>query len=92
MVTRFVLKVKNYKCVKIIIINIKNFMMHLNLGKVDRILRFALAFWWLGPLAPVFDANWANVVIEIVGWIALAESFLGWCWLHTAFRINNKDQ
>ena len=63
-----------------------------NLGKLDRILRFALAFWWLGPWAPHFDANWVNVVIAIVAWIALVESFWGFCWLHTAFDINNKDQ
>jgi len=63
-----------------------------NLGKLDRILRFALAFWWLGPLTPQFDASWANIAIAVVGWIALVESFLGWCWLHTAFGIDNKNQ
>ena len=42
-----------------------------NLGKVDRILRFALAFWWLGPLAPSYGAAWANALTAIVGWIAL---------------------
>ena len=63
-----------------------------NLGIVDRILRFALAFWWLGPLAPNFDANWANVLIAIVGWISLVESFVSWCWLHTTFHIDNKNQ
>ena len=63
-----------------------------NLGRVDRILRFALAFWWLGPLAPQFDAGWANLLIAIVGWIALVESFWGWCWLHTLFHIDNKNQ
>ena len=25
-----------------------------NLGKLDRMLRFALAFWWLGPWAPKY--------------------------------------
>ncbi len=67
-------------------------MANQNLGKLDRILRFALAFWWLGPLAPNFDANWANILIAIVGWISLVESFWGWCWLHTAFHIDNKNQ
>jgi len=67
-------------------------MTNQNLGKLDRILRFVLAFWWLGPLAPSFDANWMNVIIAVVGWIALIESFLGWCWLHTAFGIDNKSQ
>ena len=63
-----------------------------NLGKLDRIFRFALAFWWLGPWAPQFDAGWANVAIAVVGWIALAESFLGRCWLHKAFHIDNQNQ
>lgn len=63
-----------------------------NLGKLDRILRFALAIWWLSPLAPQFSAEWANWIVAIVGWIALAESFLGWCWLHKLFGIDNKNQ
>jgi len=63
-----------------------------NLGKVDRILRFALAFWWLGPWTPQFSAIWANWLITIVGVIALIESFAGWCGLHTLFNINNKSQ
>ena len=63
-----------------------------NLGKTDRVLRFLLAFWWLGPWAPVYDANWANLLIAFVGWVALVESFAGWCWLHTFFRIDNKNQ
>ena len=67
-------------------------MTNQNLGKLDRILRFALAFWWLGPWAPQFDAGWANLLIAVVAWIALVESFLGWCWLHTAFGIDNKNQ
>ena len=67
-------------------------MTNSNLGKLDRVLRFALAFWWLGPFAPNFDASWVNVIIAIVGWIALVESFLGWCWLRTAFGIDNKNQ
>ena len=63
-----------------------------NLGKLDRMLRFLLAFWWLGPWAPEYASGAVNWIIFIVAWIALAESFLGWCWIHTAFRINNKDQ
>lgn len=63
-----------------------------NLGTVDRVLRFALAFWWLGPWAPYFSADWTNVIVAVIGWVALVESFLGWCWLHTLFGINNKDQ
>ena len=63
-----------------------------NLGKLDRILRFVLAFWWLSPLAPQYSIELVNVVIVIVGWISLLESFGGWCWLHTAFHIDNKNQ
>ena len=61
-----------------------------NLDKLDRILRFALAFWWLGPWAPQFSAGWANWLIVIIGWIALIESFFGWCWLHDLLNIRNK--
>ena len=67
-------------------------MTNQNLGKLDRIFRFALAFWWLGPWAPEFGVEWGNVLIAIIGWISLVESFWGWCWLHTAFRIDNKNQ
>ncbi len=66
--------------------------MHQNLGKLDRILRFALAFWWLGPLAPVYTADWANLLVAVVGWVALVESFAGWCWLHDLFGVNNQNQ
>lgn len=63
-----------------------------NLGKLDRIFRFLLAFWWLGPWMPQFSANWMNWAVFIIGGIALIESFLGWCILHEAFGINNKNQ
>ncbi len=63
-----------------------------NLGKLDRILRFALAFWWLGPWAPSYSAEWVNWVLFIIAWIALIESFTAWCWLHKIFSIDNKDQ
>lgn len=63
-----------------------------NLGKTDRILRFLLAFWWLGPWALRFDTAWANWIIIVVGWIALLESFTGYCWFHRVFGINNKSQ
>jgi len=66
-------------------------MVKKNLGNLDRILRFALAFWWLGPWAPDFSFVWANWIIMIIGWIALIESFVGWCWLHNLLKINNKD-
>lgn len=61
-----------------------------NLGKLDRILRFALAFWWLGPWAPQYSIEGVNWAMFIVGWIALIESFLGWCWLHNLFGIEKK--
>lgn len=63
-----------------------------NLGKTDRILRFAMAFWWLGPLAPVYKIELVNWAIFIVGWIALIESFIGFCWLHSFLGINIKRQ
>ena len=63
-----------------------------NLGKTDRVLRFALAFWWLGPWKLQYGIEWVNWAIFVVGWIALAESFLGWCWLHNLFGLNNKNQ
>jgi len=62
-------------------------MINRNLDKIDRVLRFLLAFWWLGPLAPQFSAEWVSLLIFIVGWIALVESFLGWCGLHRLFNI-----
>lgn len=64
-----------------------------NLGQLDRILRFALAFWWLGPWAPSYPSyEWANWLIFVIGWIALLESFTAWCWIHTALRIDNRNQ
>ena len=66
--------------------------MEQNLGKTDRVLRFALAFWWLGPWAPEYGIEWVNLAIFIVGWIALVESFIGWCWIHNFLGIDNKSQ
>ena len=63
-----------------------------NLGKLDRIFRFVLAIWWLSPLAPQFDANWGNIIIAVIGWVALIESFWGYCWLHSFFKVDNKHQ
>ena len=67
-------------------------MIKQNLGKLDRVLRFALALWWLGVWAPVYGADWANLGIAIIGWIALVESFSGWCLLHKLFGIDNRSQ
>ena len=66
--------------------------MRQNLGKVDRILRFALAFWWLGPWAPQYGAQLANWAIFAFGWIALVESFFGWCCVHNLLGVDNKNQ
>lgn len=44
--------------------------------------------WWLGPWAPKFNLDWANLLVALVGWIALVESFWGWCWLHRLFGID----
>lgn len=67
-------------------------MVKQNLGKLDRIFRFILGILWLSPLAPQFPALWANWVVLILAVIALAESFLGWCFLHGLFNVNNKNQ
>ncbi|MBI2483246.1 DUF2892 domain-containing protein [Candidatus Uhrbacteria bacterium] len=66
-------------------------MLHRNLGFLDRVLRFALAVWWLGLWAPVFPYEWANWGISIIGWIALVESFLGWCGFHALWGIHDCD-
>ncbi len=66
--------------------------MESNLGRLDRILRFLLAFWWLGPWTLTYSTPWVNWVIFIAGWVALLESFTGWCGLHTLLKINNKNQ
>ena len=63
-----------------------------NLDTTDRVLRFLLAFWWLGPFAPVFAWNWLNGIILIIGWVALIESFLGWCWIHRLLNLDMKKQ
>ena len=66
--------------------------MNQNLGKLDRVLRFALAFWWLGPWSPEYSIEWVNTAIFIIAWIALFESFWGFCWLHQLFKVDNKNQ
>ncbi len=67
-------------------------MVKQNLGTVDRVLRFGLAFWWLGPWPLQYSAVWINWVLFIVGWIALVEAFIGYCWLHDALHISNKNK
>ena len=63
-----------------------------NLRNIDRILRFALAFWWLGPWAPAFSIPLVDWAIFVGAWIALFESFSAWCLLHTWFGIDNRSQ
>ena len=63
-----------------------------NLGPVDKVLRFALAFWWLGPWAPQFAAPWAKWLVMIVAWIALLESFIGWCGLYALLGMNTSKK
>ena len=66
--------------------------MNQNLGKLDRIFRFILGIFWLSPMAPQFEASWANTLVFIIAIIALIESFLGWCGLHRLFGVDNKSQ
>ena len=63
-----------------------------NLGKLDRVLRFILAFWLLGPLGPrIWHCGWANALIMLIGLIALIESFVGYCPLMHALGIDSKE-
>ncbi|MBI4146999.1 DUF2892 domain-containing protein [Candidatus Woesearchaeota archaeon] len=66
-------------------------MIKQNLGKLDRLLRFLLAFWWLGPWQPMVGGPLRTLML-IVAWVALVESFLGWCWLHDLLGIKNTNQ
>lgn len=66
-------------------------MVKQNLSKWDRIFRFLLAFWWLGPWAPQYSLVWLNWLITIMGVVALIESFAGWCGLHSILGIHNKE-
>ena len=66
--------------------------MNHNLGKLDRIFRFILGILWLSPMAPQFNAGWVNMLVFVIALIALVESFIGWCGLHSLFGINNKNQ
>ncbi|MBS3075383.1 DUF2892 domain-containing protein [Candidatus Pacearchaeota archaeon] len=59
---------------------------------LDRIFRFLLGFWLLGPFAPRFQLEWLNWIIIIIGIISLIESFVGKCLLHNWFNINNRNQ
>ncbi|MEK6874363.1 MAG: DUF2892 domain-containing protein [Nanoarchaeota archaeon] len=63
-----------------------------NLGKLDRVLRFLLGFWWLGPFAPQYGGAVLPWLVLIVGWISLVESLTAYCPLHNLFGINNKMQ
>jgi hypothetical protein len=63
-----------------------------NLGKLDRIFRFVLALWLLGPYGPHILTNWLQWIVILIAWIALIESFTGYCILHDKFGIDNKNQ
>lgn len=62
-----------------------------NLGRTDRVLRFLLAFWWLGPWAPTYPNVAVNWVLFVLGWIALIESIVGFCWLQHLLGIRTKE-
>ena len=62
-----------------------------NLGKLDRIFRFALAFWWLGPWSLRTGIVVLDWIIIAAGVIALFESFIGFCLFHDLVGINNKN-
>ena len=70
----------------------RKIIMTQNLGRLDRILRFALAFWWLGPIAPSFGIPLVDWAIFLVALIALFESFSAWCLLHSLFGVDNRNQ
>jgi len=69
-------------------------MVKQNLGKLDRIFRFVLALWFLGPYTPQFSlaqTNWLTAIhwlIMAIGVIALIEAFVGWCWLQGLLHLN----
>lgn len=67
-------------------------MLKQNLGKLDRVLRFLLAFWWLGPWAPEYASEAVNWILFVIAWIALVEAFVAWCPLHDMCKIDNKSQ
>jgi fatty acid desaturase len=63
-----------------------------NLGKLDRIFRFVLGIWLLGPFAPAIKPVWGQWLCLIIGAIALVESFTASCPVHDWLGINNKNQ
>ncbi len=62
-----------------------------NLGKLDRIFRFVVGLWLLGYWGPTFTGGLYWFVL-VIGWVNLTESYLGYCYLHKWFGINNKNQ
>jgi len=63
-----------------------------NLSTTDRWLRFALAFWWLSPMAPHFQMPILNIAIAVVAWWALLEVFVGWCAFQHVCSIDNHNK
>lgn len=63
-----------------------------NLGKLDRIFRFAFGIWAISWLLPIIqnEALWWFVLI--VGIIGIVEGFIPYCGLNTLLGIDNRDQ
>ncbi len=64
-------------------------MIKRNLNTTDRVLRFVLAFWWLGPWAPQVSVVWLANILFVIAVISLLESFVGYCWLHNVFATGD---
>ncbi len=63
-----------------------------NLGKLDRILRFLFGVWIVSWVLPTVKTEWLWWVLLVVAVIALLESFLAHCNLHSWFGVDNKKQ
>jgi len=61
-----------------------------NLGNVDRILRFLLGVWIIQLVLPSISQPVMWWVLLIIGLIALVESFIGYCWIHSALGLQNR--
>ncbi len=61
-----------------------------NLGSIDRILRFILGIWIIQLLLPSISQPLLWWVMMIIGVIALVESFIGYCWIHSALKLGAK--
>ena len=66
--------------------------MKCNLGKLDRIFRFASGWILVLLLVFVVKDNLLQWILGILAGISLFESFFGWCGLHNIFNVNLKNQ